>query len=80
MKSKDKVEAKAWVGEWFGGSIGWLLPFCLDERDTKPDFHQYGVAGRCAEPLTLYRCRITVERLFDKRGRPITRRIGGRKS
>lgn len=76
--NKDKVECKAWVGQWSSGFIGWLLPFCIDGRDERPDFHQFKTAGKCAEPITLYRCKITVERLRDSRGRPITRRIGGK--
>ncbi len=77
MKNKDIMVSKAWVGEWSDGTIGWLMPQYIDERDQAPDSRQRHLARNTTQPITLYRCRITVERLKDKRGRPITRRIGG---
>jgi hypothetical protein len=73
MKTKDKVSNKAWVGEWNDGMIGWLLPFSADGTDDTPDFQQRKEIGSI--PETLFRCRITVERLRDSRGRYITRKV-----
>ena len=73
-RTADENEAVGfgWVGRWNDGSIGWVLPdhLACHSGETEAPFRRC-----CVSPDTrLVRCRITIEVLKDKKGRPITRR------
>ncbi len=70
--SADKAVGFGWVGRWSDGTIGWILPdhlLCYPKGTEAPDHRPYVDPDK-----RLVRCRITVEVLKDRCGRPITRR------
>ena len=78
MKNKDKVAGKAWVGTYRTGQIGWCLPFSISSGRGEVlggDQIRCATNYRSDEGRIFYRCRITVERLRDSRGRYITRKV-----
>jgi len=70
MRTADKAVGFGWVGRWADGTIGWRVP----EHVTGFQEVERPRATRFMRPTKkLTRCRITVEVLPDKRGRPVTR-------
>ncbi|MHA1573257.1 MAG: hypothetical protein ACTSX8_04625 [Alphaproteobacteria bacterium] len=70
--SLDKTVGFGWVGRWDDGTIGWILPAVLTGHVgniNTPPHNSY--AG---PDVRLVKCRITIEVIKDKRGRPITRK------
>lgn len=78
---KDKSVAYGWVGRWWNGTIGWILPTHLDPSGGNyPDFEnqKYVRAARFRENNELIFCKITVE-VIKRNGKPVRRRIRTKK-
>lgn len=64
---REKTVGYGWVGKWRNGDIGWRLPKHLSYPPNMPDIDNV-LRGK-----TLYHCRITIEVLHARNGRPITK-------
>lgn len=72
---KEKVVGYGYVGRWGDGTLGWFLPMHLSSYGEKypaiPSGNKYEFChGELAE-----KCKITIEPLKNKNGKPIRRRI-----
>lgn len=65
--SKTKTVSLGWCGRWSDGTIGWFMPVHCSGYSDSPNDHPSFKGEKCI------RVRITVEQVFDKRGRPIER-------
>ncbi len=78
-RTSEKTIGHGYVGQWSDGSLGWFMPAHLSGNGRKyPDKPRmsegpYGIFP--PEGGQGFLCRITVERVRDKRGRPIVRRV-----
>lgn len=78
-----KVVGKSWVGRWNDGSLGWGIGPTISNWGTSmlsPDECPWFYDTRFkpwdnskAKRDKVFLCRVTVEQIFDKNGRPITR-------
>ena len=70
---------KGYVGVFRNGPVGWFLPEHLCGHRTaeppNPKISQYYSRAEEPDGHRTYLCRITIEPLTDKLGRPITRRV-----
>jgi len=70
VKNTKRTIGLGFVGCWNDGTLGWCMPT-----------HLSGLKGQCDHPEVnrwnvgerTYLCRITVEQVFNKRGRPTVR-------
>lgn len=67
-----------YVGPWATGGLAWCIPQCLHLGHTLdhpappgPAIEEYAAMAGRAERAFL--CRITIEPVIDRKGRPITR-------
>lgn len=73
--NQTKTVGYGYVGRWFGdGELGEDLPTCMASFPRSVGGYlasaNQGNIGKRS-----YLCRITIEQVFDKKGRPIVRRI-----
>lgn len=77
---RTKTVGFGWVGRWWGnadsreegeatGTLGWAMPPFLDDGAANINLEDW------AGGTKVYLCQITVKQVFDKRGRPIVRRV-----
>ena len=74
-RAKDRTTGRGFVGRWIDGSLGWTLPrhlSGLSRGNEPPAQHEW------SNHRPHYLCRITVELIQDKRGRPIVRYPNGK--
>ena len=73
FSTKIKTVGYGYVGKWKAGSLGWFLPNHLEGVNyvNEPPNPNENFKKEKA-----YLCKITVEQVFDKLGRPIVRRTG----
>ena len=71
IKKPNNISGKAWSGVWRDNYLGWRLSEYIHLFGNSPNT---GLKG-FSEPQTVYRVKVTVELITDKKGRPITRRI-----
>ena len=65
---KTKTVSLGWCGRWSDGTLGWFIPeHCSGHNEAPNPKLGNGRGG------TMVRVRITVEQVFDKRGRAIER-------
>jgi len=69
----EKTVSYGWVGRWRDGTLGWFMPqfacACGTDAPSREKLQKY------AEPDTRFTlCKITVEQVRDKNGKPINRR------
>lgn len=70
-KNYDKVEAVAFVGRYNDGSIGHGLPYAVSEYFAgTPEASQWDRSAK-----KVYRCKITIEILKNKRGEYVTKHV-----
>ena len=72
-RTKTRTVGYGFVGVWCEGDIGWFLPKHLTGYGIEP------VNGAAPKYLVgkerFVLCRITVEQVFDSKGRPIVRMV-----
>jgi hypothetical protein len=75
MRSEEKTVGYGYVAPWCDGTLGWAVPRFLGGHGPRcpeiPDLlsHPY------AEGALLVKCKITIEVVKGKSGKPIRRRI-----
>lgn len=74
MKTPRKTVGYGYVGVWRDGDLGWVLPWCVtgksDARNpTYPSENHF-----VSDEDVFYKCRITVELVKGKNGKPIRRK------
>ena len=80
-----KTVGEGWVGKWDDETLGWGLPHFLSsnrkDRNRLPDdidhswFYSAPDSSKISSKISRsYLCRITVEQIFDKNGKPIVRK------
>jgi hypothetical protein len=77
--AKPKVKpitGRAWCGAYSSGQLGWILPQYLDKNTSMSTLQEYVLseAGRDFYPSDLYRVKIIIEPLYNKKGNLIVRR------
>lgn len=61
-----KVMAIAYIAPWRDGTLGWVVPNFIHEKDiSRPRVERYDYA----KGEWVYRCKVTIELAPDKRGR-----------
>jgi len=70
--STTKTIGKGWVGRWRDNTLGWFLPtHCSGWSNwSNPPNESHILKGE-----KVYLCKITVEQIFKKNGRAITRNV-----
>lgn len=78
-KNKNKTIGFGYVGQWIDGTLGWSMPEFVSGsgKGTKTDRKYADKPRNEGRPWAAdephYLCKITVELIKDKRGRPIVR-------
>ncbi len=67
--TKDKAVGYGFVGEWNNGTIGWCLPSHLSNGSNTVEKRPWNVGEDS------FYCRITIERMKNKKGKYIKRKI-----
>ena len=68
----DPIKGEGWVGHWSDGALGWAMPDHLQPHDRDSPLHRRYVHDD--DVLTL--CKITVEPIYDVKGRPVRMKAG----
>lgn len=71
-RTTTRARGYGYVARWLDGTLGWWLPDHLSGWRRSAD-HPSSNEFNEGEPAFL--CEITIKQVFDKRGRPIVRRI-----
>lgn len=78
LKKPKKTVGYGYSGMWHDGQSGWFLPLFIHPRDIRrnpsPPNSRLSTY-QFDENRTTYLCKITVEPVLDKLGRPITKRV-----
>jgi hypothetical protein len=71
-KSKTKTVGFGYVGRWGDGTLGWCLPTFLNGYK---NVREYPKAADFNDGEPAYLCKITVQLVKGKSGKPIMRRM-----
>ena len=79
MRGKPKAcWSNIWVGTYFGDQLGWVAPRMIDPNGGTPldpeQRRMLSAKQRSYYPGDLYRCRITITPLKNKKGQYIVKR------
>lgn len=79
-----KTVGKTWAGRWNDGTLGWGIGHHVASNNSasmlEPEGHEWfydtrpmSWLGKEAQREKVFLCKITIEQIFDKNGRPIIR-------
>ena len=73
---KTKSVGYGYVAKWRDGTLGWKVPPHISEQSRQPrlDEADKGILRRGGHDRLIF-CKITIEQVFDSKGRAITRKI-----